>query len=74
MMARTRWELIRCIEVLNLFDLGELVFLAALDRKESRGLHHRADFPYTDPLLNDKLHVARKEGETTVVRWEDAPR
>jgi len=74
MMARTRWELVRCIEVLNLFDLGELVFLAALDRKESRGLHHRADFPYTDPLLNDKLHVARKEGETTTIRWEDAPR
>ena len=74
MMARTRWELIRCIEVLNLYDLGELIFLAALDRKESRGLHHRADFPYTDPLLNDKLHVVRKVGETALLRWEDAPR
>jgi len=43
MMAKDRWELTRCIEVLNLYDLGELMFLTALERKESRGLHQRVD-------------------------------
>ncbi len=71
--ARDRWELTRCLEVLNLYDLGELVFLTALERRESRGLHNRADYPYTDPLLNDKLCVIKQVEGTPVLEWRNIP-
>jgi len=59
--ARNRWELTRCLETLNLLDLGELVLLGADARKETRGLHRRSDFPLTDPLMDGKEVVVRKK-------------
>ena len=69
--AKDRWELTRCLEVLNLYDLGELIFLAALERRESRGLHNRSDYPYTDPLLNDKLLVVKQLEGKPVLEWRN---
>jgi len=74
MRAANRWELTRCLEILNLYDLGELVFLAALERKESRGLHHRTDYPLTDPLLEGKLLVVKKVDEKPVIEWREVER
>ena len=71
--ARDRWELTRLLEVVNLYDLGELVFIGGLERKESRGLHQRVDYPYTDPLLNGKMLVIREEDEGPVTEWKDIP-
>jgi len=71
--AKNRWELTRCLEVLNLYGLGELVFLAALERKESRGLHNRSDYPYTDPLLNDKLLSVKQVEGKPAVEWRNTP-
>jgi len=70
LVAKNRWELIRCIELLNLYDLGELIFLAALDRKESRGEHQRVDYPYTDPLLNGKLQIIKRVDGQTRLEWK----
>ena len=39
------------LETGNLLDLGRLIVAAALDREESRGAHHRADFPDSRPEL-----------------------
>ena len=36
LMARNQHDLMHCLEVLNLIDLGELVFIAAKERKETR--------------------------------------
>ena len=67
MMARNQWELTRCLETLNLLDLGELVFLAANERKETRGLHNRPDYPLTDPMLDGKgLFIRRVKGEPVI--------
>lgn len=56
--------LVRALEVLDLIECGEVVFRAALERKETRGLHKRADFPFTNPLLDNKfLTVRQKKGE-----------
>ena len=64
MIARNQWELTRCLETLNLFDIGELVFLAARERKETRGLHNRTDYPLTDPMLDGKgLYIRQVNGE-----------
>jgi succinate dehydrogenase/fumarate reductase flavoprotein subunit len=73
-VAGDRWELIRCLEVVNLFDMAELVILGAMERKESRGLHRRADYPYTDPLLNGKLLVVKKVNGDPVLEWRNIPR
>ncbi len=69
MIARNQHELGRCLEVNNLFEVGELVFLGALDRKETRGLHNRPDYPFTNPLLN-QAHVIRKDDDKAVLGWK----
>jgi L-aspartate oxidase len=47
------------LETGNLLDLGRLIVTAALARKESRGAHHRADFP--DPRVQLALpHFTRR--------------
>jgi succinate dehydrogenase/fumarate reductase flavoprotein subunit len=67
--ARDSWELTRCLEVINLYDLAELVFIGALERKESRGLHRRADYAYTDPLLNGKLLIIKRIDGRPITEW-----
>ncbi len=69
--ARDRWELTRCLEVVNLYDLGELVFVGALERKESRGLHQRVDYPYTDTLLNGKKLLIKNINGKQITGWRD---
>jgi len=61
--AENSHELMRCLEVLDLIDLGEAVAVSGEFRKESRGLHKRIDYPYTDITLNNKF--------LTVVRDSD---
>lgn len=69
--AKDHWELTRILEVVNLYDLGELVFTGGLERKESRGLHQRVDYPYTDPLMDGKMLVVRKEAGGPVSEWRE---
>ena len=69
MMARNQWELTRCLETLNLLDLGELVFIAANERKETRGLHNRPDYPLTDPMLEGKGLFVKQVGGEPVLEW-----
>lgn len=68
MIARNQHELLRGLEVLNLLDVGELIFYAATQRKETRGLHVRSDYRYTDPLL-DKLLIVKKVDGKPVSEW-----
>ncbi|MCL5959577.1 MAG: FAD-binding protein [Chloroflexi bacterium] len=69
--AINRWELTRCLEVLNLYDLAELAFVAALERKETRGSHHRTDYRLTDPLLNDKVLIVKNVDGRPVAEWRE---
>jgi succinate dehydrogenase/fumarate reductase flavoprotein subunit len=67
LIARNRWELTRCLETLNLIDLGELVFVSAEARRETRGLHRRSDFPLTDPVMDGKeIFIRKKNGRPLV--------
>jgi succinate dehydrogenase/fumarate reductase flavoprotein subunit len=69
-MAGNQHELMRALEVLNLYDLGELVMTAARERKETRGGHRRADYPYTNPMLNDQLLLVQKKNGGPGVAWK----
>lgn len=70
LVAHNGHELGRCLEVLNLLDLGEAVIYAARERKETRGSHHRADYPFENPLLDSQLTVTRKDGKLGS-EWKD---
>ena len=74
MRAGNQHEAGRCLEVLNLIDLGELVFLGALDRKETRGNHIRSDYPLLNPRFNKKVHIVKQVDGKPVVEWRDASR
>ncbi len=69
LMATNPHEVARCLEVLNMFEIGELTFIMALNRKETRGLHVRPDFPFTDPRLN-LAHVIQKNDNDNVLNWK----
>ena len=71
--AEDSHALMRCVEVLDLMDLGELVFLTALERKETRGMHIRSDYPFTNPLL-DKFITIRLTKGRPVIEWRDRVR
>ena len=63
-------ELMRAMEVINLIDLGELVFITARERKETRGKHIRPDYPFTNPMMAKLLVVKKVEGEP-VLEWRE---
>ncbi|MFC1861355.1 FAD-binding protein [Chloroflexota bacterium] len=74
MIARNQHELMHCLEVLNLLDMGELVFVAARERKETRGTYVRPDYPFTNPLLNNKQLIVKKVGENPIAEWQEINR
>ncbi len=70
MVARNGHELGRCLEVLNLLDVGEAVMLCAKERKETRRKHNRTDYPFTNPLLDKFLHIRQEDGKP-VFEWRN---
>ena len=68
MMAKNQHELARCLEVLNLLDLGELVFMMGLTRKETRDGHIRTDYPFANPLM-DRMLFVRKRDDGLFTEW-----
>ncbi|MFC2005332.1 FAD-binding protein [Chloroflexota bacterium] len=73
MIAKNQHELMRCMEALNLLDAGELVFIMAMERKETRGNHIRPDFPFTDPRM-EKMLIIKKIDDTPVLEWREVRR
>jgi len=69
--ADSSHTLMRSIETLDLIKCGEVIFLTALERKETRGLHIRPDFPFTNPLLQDKFLTIRQENGEIRLEWRD---
>ena len=63
--------LMRCVEVLEMLDCGEVIFRTALERKETRAMHHRTDFPFTNPLLAEKFLTIRRENDQVILEWRD---
>lgn len=70
LMAVNQHELMHCLETLNLLDVGEVTFTAALERKETRGDYQRPDYPYANPVLSDKVLVCRKVDGKPVAEWQ----
>ncbi len=71
MVAENSHTLMRCLEVLDLMECAEAIFMTALERKETRAQHKRSDFPFTNPLLADKFLTIRREKGTPVLEWRN---
>lgn len=69
--ASNSHELMRALEVMDLIDLGMAAFLCCENRKESRGLSHRADYTFTNPLLNNKFQTIHLEDGKPVLAYRD---
>lgn len=63
--------LMRCLETVDLLECGETIFLTALERKETRALHKRSDFPFTNPLLQNKFLNIRRVRGSAQLEWRD---
>lgn len=72
LLASNQHELMHCLEVVNLIDIGEIMFTAALARHESRGEFKRADYPFTNALLNNKGLVCKMVEGKIVTEWKEA--
>ncbi|MFC1910819.1 FAD-binding protein [Chloroflexota bacterium] len=68
--ANSAHELMYCLQALNLFDMAELMMMGAYDRKETRGLHIRADYTLTNPMLSGKHHVVKDVGGKPTFSWK----
>jgi succinate dehydrogenase/fumarate reductase flavoprotein subunit len=71
MHASNPHELIHCLEVLNLLDVAEVVCFAAAERKETRDKYKRIDYPYKNPVLDEKVLVCRKNTDGPAMEWRD---
>lgn len=69
--ANDAHTLLRCLEVMDLMDCGEAIFYTALERKETRAMHIRSDFPFTNPLLSDKFLTIRLKGGKPELQWRN---
>lgn len=68
LIADNPHDLCRSLEVINLLDVGELIFITARERKETRGKHKRPDYPFTNPLMAKMIVVKKVNGEP-VMEW-----
>jgi len=71
MKADDSHTLMRCLETIDLMECGEVIFLAALERKETRGLHVRSDYTFTNPLLQDKFITLQQTKGKVQIEWRD---
>ena len=71
MQADDAHTLMRCVEVLDLMVCGETIMRTALERKETRAMHKRSDFTFTNPLLGEKFLTICQENGEPVLAWRD---
>jgi len=64
-------ELMRCLETLDLMEIGKLVMLTANERKETRGKHVRVDYPYTNLLYDNKFMTVQKVDGKPQIEWRN---
>lgn len=62
-------ELMRTMELFDLIDLAEAVAITSRNRKESRGMHRRVDYAYTNPLLNNMFQTIRLSEDGVKLEW-----
>lgn len=71
-MAGNLHELMRTHEALHLLCTCRLTVLATLERKETRFVYRRSDFPQADPFYDDKLLIVSCQNGVPQCRWQQS--
>lgn len=66
-------ELVKCLKIRNTIQVGQASALAARERRESRLLHYRDDYPLTDNVNWLKWVIVQGVGGDMRVTTEDIP-
>ena len=69
--AKNQHELMHCLEVLNLLDIGEVIFAAIRQREETRDKYARLDYAFTNPMLDGKILICKKKGSKPATEWRE---
>jgi succinate dehydrogenase/fumarate reductase flavoprotein subunit len=69
LIAENAHNLALCLQVLNQIDMSELAIASAFERQETRGLHVRSDYSFTNPLLNNKIHTVKQVEGRMITDW-----
>ena len=62
-------ELMRTLESFDLLEMGKLIMTACRERRETRGMHKRSDYTFTNPLLDDMFLTVKKVDNQPQVSW-----
>ncbi|GAC1346789.1 MAG: fumarate reductase subunit A [Ktedonobacteraceae bacterium] len=68
LVAADKQQLQACLEIQDMLKTAEVIVLAALTRKESRGAHHRSDYPQLDPAWEKNIRVYKDNQGQLVTR------
>ena len=69
--ARNSHELCRTLEVLEMIEVARTVFITARNRKESRGLFKRQDYPYENRQLDNKYQTIEKKNGQIIMDFRE---
>ena len=64
-------DLMRCLEVMDLAQVGEILILCASERKETRGRTKRLDFPFVNPLYSGLFLTIRQQDGEPLLDWRE---
>jgi succinate dehydrogenase/fumarate reductase flavoprotein subunit len=66
--AEDESQLQSCLEILDMMKTAEVIILAALERKESRGAHYRSDYQEMNPEWEKNIRVFKDQDERLVTK------
>jgi succinate dehydrogenase / fumarate reductase flavoprotein subunit len=68
LVAEDKSQLQSCLEIQDMLRTAEVIILAAIERKESRGAHYRSDYPQLDPSWEKNIRVYKDENGNLVTK------
>ncbi|MEE8716358.1 MAG: FAD-binding protein [Coriobacteriales bacterium] len=71
--AASSHDLRLCVEVEHKVTACELKLRLGLERKESRGLHYRADFPYRDDSMIGMFTITKTAEDPYSIAFDEVP-
>src|SRR6266581_4504834 len=68
LVAEDKSQLQACLEIQDMLKTAEVIVLAALERKESRGAHYRSDYPQLAPAWEKNIRIYKDKAGKLVTR------
>jgi len=66
--AKNTQQLQACLEIQDMLKVAEVIILAALERKESRGAHYRSDYPHMEQTWEQNIYVHKDDNGKLITK------